>query len=44
MELKALAGPQGEGVAFGPDNVLYLAGEGGGKSQPGTFARLTCTP
>ena len=44
VDLKPLAEPQGEAVAFGADNVLYLAGEGGGKSQPGTFARFTCVP
>jgi hypothetical protein len=44
VDVKSLAEPQGEGVAFGADNVLYLAGEGGGKSQPGTFARFTCVP
>jgi hypothetical protein len=42
VDLKEVAEPQGEGVAFGAGNALYLAGEGGGKSQPGTFARLTC--
>lgn len=34
--------PQGEGVTFGADNSVYLMSEGGGKKQPGTFARLTC--
>jgi hypothetical protein len=34
--------PQGEGVAFADAATVYLAGEGGGKSQPGSFARLTC--
>ena len=43
VSLKALGEPQGEGVAFGDDNTLYLVGEGGGKSQSGTFGRLTCT-
>ena len=38
-----LGEPQGEGVTFGDGNSLYLVGEGGGKKQPGTFARLTCT-
>jgi hypothetical protein len=42
VELEGLGEPQGEGVAFGPDNVLYLVGEGGGNRQPGTFARVTC--
>lgn len=35
---------QGEGVTFGDATTVYLAGEGGGKKQPGTFARLTCAP
>jgi hypothetical protein len=30
-------------VTFASDTVLYLVGEGGGKSRPGTFARLSCT-
>jgi hypothetical protein len=38
----ALREPQGEGVAFGPDNTVFVAGEGGSKGQPGTFAQLTC--
>jgi hypothetical protein len=41
--LKDIGEPQGEGVAFGADNSIYVAGEGGGKSRSGTFARLTCT-
>ena len=43
VALATLGEPQGEGVTFGDDNSLYLMGEGGGKKQPGTFARLTCT-
>jgi hypothetical protein len=42
MSLKELGEPQGEGIAFGDEKTLYLVGEGGGKSQPGTFGRLTC--
>jgi hypothetical protein len=42
VDLKPLAEPQGEAVAFGPPNVVYVAGEGGGKSQPGTLAVLSC--
>ncbi len=38
----SLKEPQGEGVAFGADNTVFVAGEGGGKGQPGTFAHLTC--
>lgn len=44
VDLASLGEPQGEGVALGADNVVYVMGEGGGKSQPGTFARLTCSP
>jgi hypothetical protein len=43
VSLKSLGEPQGEGIAFADDKTLYLIGEGGGKSRPGTFARLTCT-
>jgi hypothetical protein len=42
VDLKELGEPQGEGVALGADNTVYVAGEGGGKGQPGTFARFTC--
>ena len=42
LSLKELAEPQGEGIAFGDDKTIYVVGEGGGKSQPGTFGRLTC--
>ena len=41
-DLKSLREPQGEGVAFGASNIVYVAGEGGGKSQSGTLAALTC--
>jgi hypothetical protein len=43
VDLKSLGEPQGEGVAFGADGTIYVAGEGGGKSRPGTFGRLRCT-
>jgi hypothetical protein len=42
ISLKSVGEPQGEGVALGSDNAVYLTGEGGGKSQPGSFARLIC--
>ena len=35
--------PQGEGVTFGPDSTIIVAGEGGGKSAAGTLARLSCS-
>jgi hypothetical protein len=43
QSLEAIAEPQGEGLAFGAGGVLFVAGEGGGKSAPGTFARLVCS-
>jgi hypothetical protein len=43
INVAPLGEPQGEAIAFADDQTLYLVGEGGGKSQPGTFARLTCT-
>jgi hypothetical protein len=43
IAVESLGEPQGEGVTFGDGNSVYLVGEGGGKKQPGTFARLTCT-
>ena len=42
VDVTSLKEPQGEGVAFGSDNTVFVAGEGGGKGQPGTFARLSC--
>jgi hypothetical protein len=44
VDLAPLREPQGEGVALGADNTVYVAGEGGGKKQPGTFVRFTCPP
>jgi hypothetical protein len=43
IPLAALGERQGEGITFGDDRSLFLVGEGGGKSQPGTFGRMTCT-
>jgi len=43
INLGPLREPQGEAIAFADDRTLYLVGEGGGGSQPGTFARLMCT-
>jgi hypothetical protein len=42
VDLTSLGESQGEGVAFGPADTVYLAGEGGGKAQPGTLAVLSC--
>jgi hypothetical protein len=44
VDLRSLQEPQGEGVALGADNTVFVAGEGGGKGQSGTFARFTCAP
>ncbi len=43
VDLKAVGEAQGEGVAIAADGTIYLTGEGGGKSQPGTFAKLACS-
>lgn len=44
VDLTGLGETQGEGLALGSDDVVYVAGEGGGKSQPGTFAHFSCKP
>ena len=44
IDLTSLKEPQGEGVALGADNTVFVAGEGGGKGQQGTFAGFTCAP
>jgi hypothetical protein len=43
VDLAAVKEPQGEAVTFGPDKTVYVAGEGGGKKQPGTLAALSCS-
>ena len=43
VNLKHVGEAQGEGVSLGPNHEIYLVGEGGGGSRPGTFARLTCS-
>ena len=42
VNLKHVGEPQGEGVALGSNDTVYLTSEGGGGSRAGTFARLTC--
>lgn len=42
VDVQSLGEPQGEAISFGAGNTVYLAGEGGGKSQPGTLAVLSC--
>jgi hypothetical protein len=43
VDVTAIGEPQGEGVAIGTDQSVFLAGEGGRKSGGGTFAHLACT-
>jgi len=40
FNLRALGEPQGEGVTFGADGMVYVTGEGNGG---GTLATLRCT-
>ena len=42
VDLKAVGEAQGEGIAIAADGTVYLTGEGGGKAQPGTFAKYAC--
>lgn len=42
-DLRPLNEPQGEGVEWGRNNVLYLSSEGGKKETPASVSRLTCT-
>jgi hypothetical protein len=42
-DVSSLREPRGEGIAFGAGGTIFLVGEGGGFSSPGTFARLACT-
>ena len=43
VDLADLDEPQGEGVTLTTDGTLVVVGEGGGKSAPGTLARLSCS-
>jgi hypothetical protein len=42
-DVRSLREPRGEGLTFGADGTVFLVGEGGGFSRPGTLARLDCT-
>jgi hypothetical protein len=44
VDLTPLNEAQGEGVALGADNTVFVTSEGGGKGRPGSFARFSCTP
>jgi hypothetical protein len=43
VALASVGEPQGEGVTFAANDSVALMSEGGGKKQPGAFARLACT-
>jgi hypothetical protein len=43
VDMKDLGEPQGEGVALANDGTVYVIGEGGGESLPGSFASLACS-
>ncbi len=42
FDVSAAGEAQGEGIALGPDGVVYLASEGGRKKDPATLVRVTC--
>ena len=42
IPLSELHEPQGEGVAFGTDGMVFLSGEGAVEGEPGTFTALKC--
>lgn len=44
VDLRPLGEPQGEGIALAEGLTVFLAGEGGGKGQPGTLAWFACDP
>jgi hypothetical protein len=44
VDLKDLNETQGEGVAMESNGTIYLTGEGGGESRPGSFATVACSP
>lgn len=44
VDLTPLKEPQGEGVAIGANDTVFVAGESGGRGQGGTFARFSCVP
>jgi hypothetical protein len=43
VDVSGLGEQQGEGVDVANDGTVWLASEGGGKSRPGTIARLECS-
>jgi hypothetical protein len=42
IDLSGLREPQGEGIAFGAGNVLYLVSESGDEAGAGMLTRLRC--
>lgn len=43
VDLRELDEPQGEGIGFAPDGSVILTSEAGGKKQPASVSRLSCT-
>jgi hypothetical protein len=42
VDLSGAGEPQGEGIAFGPNQTIFLVGEGGSKGRPGSLRTITC--
>ena len=42
VDVSPLKEPQGEGIALGANNEVYIVGEGNKESTPGTLGRLSC--
>ena len=42
VTLRGFDEPQGEAIAFGNRDTLFLAGEGGRKGVPGTLLQMRC--
>jgi hypothetical protein len=42
VDLSGAREPQGEGIAFGPNQTIFLVGEGGSKGRPGSLRTITC--
>jgi len=42
VDLSGAREPQGEGIAFSPNQTIFLVGEGGSKGRPGSLRTITC--
>jgi hypothetical protein len=42
VDLSGAREPQGEGITFGPNQTIFLVGEGGSKGRPGSLRTITC--